>query len=72
MKSVYFVSVEATLTELRRETSRIVRAADEGQEVIITEQGEPRYKLKRIRKVDYKAAAKALREIGPVNFLPRK
>jgi prevent-host-death family protein len=64
--------VEATLTELRRETSKVVRAADEGQEVIITDQGEPRYKLQRIRKVDYKAAAQALREIGPVNFLPRK
>lgn len=72
MKSVYFVLVEATLTELRRNTSRVVRAADDGQEVILTEHGEARYKLQRIRRVDYQAAAQALRDIGPVNFLPRK
>ena len=72
MKSVYFVQMEATLTELRRETTRVVRAADNGQAVIVTEHGEPRYKLERIRRIDYKAAAKALRAIGPVDFLPRK
>ena len=64
--------MEATLTELRRDTSRIVRAADEGQEVILTEHGEPRYKLQRIRQIDWTAATAALRAIGPVDFLPRK
>ena len=72
MQSVYFVFVEATLTELRRDTSRGVRAADNGKEVILTEHGEPRYKLQRIRKIDWKKAAAALRAIGPVDFLPRK
>ena len=72
VKSVYFASMEATLTELRRDTSRVVRAADTGGEVILTEHGEPRYKLQRVRVVDRKAAAAALRAIGPVDFLPRK
>jgi prevent-host-death family protein len=64
--------VQATLTELRRDTSRVVRAADNGEEVILTEHGEPRYKLQRVQDIDRKAAAAALRAIGPVDFLPRK
>jgi prevent-host-death family protein len=64
--------MEATLTELRRDTSRIVRAADSGHEVILTEHGQPRYRLERIRQIDWKAAAAALRKIGPVAFLPRQ
>lgn len=72
MKSVYFIFVQATLTELRRDTSRVVRAADNGEEVILTEHGEPRYKLQRVQAIDRKAAAAALRAIGPVDFLPHK
>jgi prevent-host-death family protein len=72
VKSVYFNFMEATLTELRRDTSRVVRAADKGEEVILTEHGEPRYKLQRVRAIDWKKAAAALRAIGPVTFLPRK
>ena len=64
--------MQATLTELRRDTSRVVRAADNGQEVILTEHGEPRYKIQRLRKIDRKAAARALREIGPIELPPRK
>ena len=72
VKSVYFILMEATLTELRRDTSRVVRAADNGEEVILTEHGKPRYKLQRVQAIDRKAAAAALRAIGPVDFLPRK
>jgi antitoxin (DNA-binding transcriptional repressor) of toxin-antitoxin stability system len=72
VKSVYFESVQATLTELRRDTSRIVRAADEGQEVVLTEHGQPRYQLKRIKPIDWKRAAAMLAAIGPVNLPPRK
>ncbi|MGO8763814.1 MAG: type II toxin-antitoxin system Phd/YefM family antitoxin [Limisphaerales bacterium] len=64
--------MEATLTELRRDTSRVVQAADKGEVVILTEHGEPRYKLQRFQSFDRKAAAAALRAIGPVDFLPRK
>jgi len=60
------------LTELRRDTSRVVRAADKGEEVILTEHGEPRYKLQRVQAIDWKKAAAALRAIGPVTFLLRK
>jgi len=69
---VYFIVMKATLTELRRDTSRVVRAADNGEEVILTEHGEPRYKLQRVQSIDWKAAAAALRAIGPVNLPPRK
>jgi prevent-host-death family protein len=69
---VYFTFMEATLTELRRDTSRVVRAADNGEEVILTEHGEPRYKLQRVQSIDWKAAAAALRAIGPVNLPSRK
>jgi prevent-host-death family protein len=72
MKSVYFSFMEATLTELRRETSRVVDAVDSGQEVILTEHGRPKYRLEPIKTIDRKAAATALRAIGPVKFLPRK
>ena len=74
-KSVYFVyyaCMTATLTELRRDTSRVVRAADQGEDVILTEHGQPRYRLQRVKPIDRKAAAVALRAIGPVEFLPRK
>ena len=69
---MYFVPMEATLTELRRDTSRVVRAADKGEDVILTEHGQPRYRLQRVQAIDRKAAAAALRAIGPVDFLPRK
>src|ERR1035441_7976152 len=52
--------MEATMTELRRDTTRVVRAADSGREGILTEHGEPRYKITRARRnIDRKAAAAA-------------
>lgn len=45
MKSVYPLNVNATLTELRRDTSRMTRAADRGEEVILTSNGRPAYRL---------------------------
>jgi prevent-host-death family protein len=69
---VYFAFVEATLTELRRDTSRVVRAADNGQTVILTEHGQPRYKIVRVRKIDRAGLLQALRELGPINLPPRK
>jgi antitoxin (DNA-binding transcriptional repressor) of toxin-antitoxin stability system len=42
----------------------VVRAADKGEEVILTEHGEPRYKLQRVQAIDWKKAAAALRAIG--------
>jgi prevent-host-death family protein len=69
---VYFGPIQATLTELRRKTGRILRAAEQGVAVVLTEHGEPRLTLTAIKPVDRKAAAVALKAIGPVEFLPRK
>lgn len=64
--------MQATLTELRRHTGKIIRAAEQGAEVVLTEHGKARLKLAAIKPVDRKAAAAALKAIGPVEFLPRK
>lgn len=73
VKSVYFSGMEATLTQLRRETTRIVRPViHSGQRVILTERGEPRAEIIPPRKLDRAAALRDLIAIGPVEFLPRK
>lgn len=64
--------MQATLTELRRETGRILRAAEQGKDVVLTEHGEPKLKLSVVKPIDRKAAAAALRAIGPVELPPRK
>ncbi len=64
--------MHATLTELRRETGRIIRAAEKGSEVVLTEHGQPRLKLSAVKPIDRKAAAAALRAIGPVELPSRK
>jgi len=61
---VYFAGVKATLTELRRDTSRITRVADEGNLVILTKNGKPRYRLAALKQLDRKAAAIVLQAIG--------
>lgn len=63
--------MEATLTELRRDTSRVVEAVDNGEEVILTEHGRPKYRLEPIKAIDRKAALALLKEMGPIN-LPRR
>lgn len=69
---MHYYHVQATLTELRRETGRIIRAAERGEKVVLTEHGEPRLTLSAVKAIDRKAAAAALKAIGPVEFLPRK
>ena len=64
--------MQATLPELRRNTGKIIRAAEKGAQVVLTEHGEPRLTLSAVKPIDRKAAAAALRAIGPVEFLPRK
>jgi prevent-host-death family protein len=63
----------ATLTELRRDTSNVVRPAiHAGQTVVLTEHGEPCAKIVPVRKIDREQACKDLMAIGPVEFRPRK
>jgi antitoxin (DNA-binding transcriptional repressor) of toxin-antitoxin stability system len=69
---VYFEQMQATLTELRRQTGKVIRAAERGVEVVLTEHGEARLTLTAIKPVNRKAAAAALKAIGPVEFLPRQ
>ena len=66
--------MEATLTELRRETTKVVRPAMHGgEEVTITEHGQPMFKIVPVRPaLDRKKACEALIAIGPVDFVPRK
>ena len=73
-KSVHFeYAVKATLTELRRQTSKVVRPViHSGKKVTLTEHGEACAEIVPLRKIDRRAACEALMAIGPVEFLPRK
>jgi prevent-host-death family protein len=66
--------VEATLTELRRETTKVVRPAMHGgEEITITEHGQAMFKIVPVRPpLDRQQALRDLMAIGPVDFLPRK
>ena len=69
----YFRPVTATLTELHRDTSKVVRTAiRDGEKVILTEHGEPCAELVPVRKLDRQQALQDLIAIGPVDFLPRR
>jgi prevent-host-death family protein len=70
---VYFEGMRATLTELRRDTSSVVRPAiHAGQTVVLTEHGEPCAEIIPVRKIDRKALCQALIDLGPIEFVPRK
>ena len=73
MYFVYFNLMTATLTELRRDTSNVIRPAiHAGQTVVLTEHGEPCAEIVPVRKIDRKQALQDLMAIGPVEFPPRK
>ena len=65
--------MNATLTDLRRKTTKVVRPVmSGGGKVTITEHGEPCLEIRPVQRVDRRAALAALRAIGPVEFKPRK
>ncbi len=73
VRFVDFGGLTATLTELRRDTSNVIRPAiHAGQTVVLTEYGEPCAEIKPVRKINRKQALQDLRAIGPVEFRPRK
>ena len=66
-------SVKATLTELKQETAKVLRAVvDGGKKVTVTRHGKRCAEIVPRREIDRRAACEALRAIGPVEFLPRK
>ena len=73
MKSVYFVLMEATLTQLRRDTSRVIRPVIHGGEKLtITEHGKPCAQIVPLRKADRRALAELIRSMGTIDLPPRK
>jgi prevent-host-death family protein len=63
----------ATLTELRRDTSKVIRPAiHAGEKVVLTEHGEPCAEIIPLRKIDRKALCQALIDLGPIELPPRK
>ena len=68
-----FCFMKATLSELHRETAKVIGPViDGGKTVDITEHGEVRARIVPVPRLDRKAAWKALKEIGPVQIKPRK
>lgn len=71
-KCVFYRNVNATMTDLRRKTTKVVRPVISGRgKVTITEHGEPCLEIIAVPRVDRAAALAALRAIGPVAFGPR-
>jgi prevent-host-death family protein len=67
------MTVNATLTELRRQTAKVIRPViHNGQKVTLTEHGQECAEIVPLPKIDRRAACQALLAIGPVEFLPRK
>ena len=63
----------ATLTELRRNTSEVIRPAiHSGERVILTEHGEEVAEIVPLRKIDRAQALRDLIAIGHVDLPPRK
>lgn len=65
--------MKATLTQLRRDTTKVVRPVIHGGEKLtLTEHGEPCAEIVPLQKIDRRKACEDLMAIGPVKFLPRK
>jgi antitoxin (DNA-binding transcriptional repressor) of toxin-antitoxin stability system len=73
VKSVYFPFMHATLTELRRETSRVLRPVIHGAKtVMLTEHGQEVAAISPKTSPDRKRALKLLTAIGPVELPARR
>jgi antitoxin (DNA-binding transcriptional repressor) of toxin-antitoxin stability system len=73
VQNAYFEDMKASLSELHRETAKIIRPVIHGGKTLtLTDRGQDCAKVIPIPKIDRKAAWKAIKEIGPVNIKPRK
>jgi prevent-host-death family protein len=71
-KSAYSRSVKATLTQLRRDTAKVVRpVVHGGEKLMLTEHGQPCAEMIPLRKIDRRAACQDLIALGPVEFPTR-
>jgi prevent-host-death family protein len=70
---LYFALMKATLTELHRDTAKLVRPViHDGRKLTLTDRGEPCAQIVPVSKVDRKAALTSLRSIGSVAMPKRK
>jgi len=73
IKCVFFILMQATLTELRRETSRILGPViHASQKVLITDHGRKIAAIVPIAEPDRKRALQMLTAIGPVEMPNRR
>jgi len=73
IKCVFFILMQATLTELRRETSRILGPViHASQKVLITEHGRKIAAIVPMAEPDRKRALQMLTAIGPVEMPNRR
>lgn len=70
---MYFAPMKVTLTELHRDTAKIVRPVIHGgQKLILTDRGEECAQIVPLPGRDRKKALELLRSLGPVELPPRK
>lgn len=73
MKSVYFDAMHATLTELRRDTTRVLRPVIHGAKTVtLTEHGQEIAEISPKTSPDRMRALELLTAIGPVELPTRK
>jgi prevent-host-death family protein len=73
MQNAYFRLMKATLSELHRQTAKIIRPViDGGRTLTITNHGQDCARIVPMPKSDWKSAWEALKKIGPVTIKPRK
>jgi hypothetical protein len=69
----YFRGVKDALTQLRQVKAKVARRSIySGEKLPLNERGQARAATLGLRKIDRRAACRALMAIGPVEFLPRK
>jgi len=65
--------MQATLTELRRETGKVIRPVIHGgKDVILTEHGREVARIVPRKPIDRKGALAILKAMGPIELPPRK
>jgi prevent-host-death family protein len=64
--------MKATLTDLHRKTSKVLKSVLEGGTVVLTHHGSEVAEIRPKRKANYKRMLEILRSMGPLELPPRK